>query len=231
MPVLTVALTGGIATGKSVVARVLKRRGFFVESADLVARRLMEPGRPAWRRVVAHFGPPILNPDRTIDRPKLASIIFSDERERRFLDSVVHPLVMAEKIKAVRRLGKLGRRRIYVSEAALTLEAGFAGFYDKIIVTDCPVALQVRRLMERDGLERRDALRRIHAQLPRAARRRRADYIIDTSGTLERTIEQAEEVAVRLRADSRRKQDPGGANSGRNRRPIRIGVRRPKAAP
>jgi dephospho-CoA kinase len=231
MPVLTVALTGGIATGKSVVARVLKRRGCFVESADLAARGLMSPGRPAWKQVAAHFGPTVLNPDRTINRPRLASIIFSNEAERRFLDSVVHPLVMAEKQRTVRRLEKPGRRRIYVSEAALTLEAGFAGFFDRIIVTDCPVALQVRRLMERDGLERPDALRRVHAQLPRAARLRRADYVIDTSGTMQRTVQQAEEVAARLGEDCRRKRDAGNAKGGSDGPRLRTGARRPKAGP
>ncbi len=209
MPVLTVALTGGIATGKSVVARVLKGRGCFVEAADLVARELMRPGRRAWKQIVAHFGPSVLNPDRTIDRPGLAAIIFSSPGERRFLDGAVHPLVMAERLRTVRRLEKLGGRRIYVSEAALTLEAGFAGFFDRIIVTDCPVALQVRRLMERDGLARAAARRRVRAQLPRAARLRRADYIIDTSGSVEATIAQAEAVAASLREDYRRLREAG----------------------
>lgn len=230
MPVLTVALTGGIATGKSVVAGVLRRRGCFVESADLVARGLMNPGRKAWREAVAHFGPSILNPDRTINRPKLAAIIFADEAERRFLNSIVHPLVMAGKRRTVRKLEKLGRRRIFVSEAALTVEAGLAGFFDKVIVTDCPVELQVRRLMARDGLKRPDALRRIRAQMPRAARLRQADYIVDASGTQERTIEQAEEVASRLREDYQRLR-AGNVKRGPDRQRLRTEARPPKAAP
>jgi len=230
MAVLKVALTGGIATGKSVVARVLKRHGCFVESADLIARGLMSPGRRAWREVAEHFGPSILNPDRTISRSKLASIVFSVEAERRFLNSVVHPLVMAEKLRTIRRLEKLSRGRIFVSEAALTLEAGLAGFFDRIIVTDCPVELQVRRLMDRDGLSRADARRRIHAQLPRAARVRRADYIIDTSGTLERTIGQAEQVVARLREDYRRLR-AGGAEFGGDGLRLRTAGRRRKAGP
>jgi dephospho-CoA kinase len=230
MTVLTVALTGGIATGKSVVAGVLKRRGCFVESAALGARGLMSPGRKAWRQVVGHFGPAILNPDRTINRAKLAAIIFSSERERGFLDSVVHPLVMAEKRKTVLRLGKSGRHKIYVSEAALTLEADFAGFFDRIIVTDCPRRLQISRLMERNGLSRSDALSRIRAQLRRSARLRQADYVIDTSGSLERTIEQAEAAAAGLKQDYKRRfcglalRDNGG-------RRLRTGVRRQRAAP
>lgn len=230
MPVLTVALTGGIATGKSLVAAVLRRRGCHVESADLVARGLLSPGRKAWREVVKHFGPSILSSDRSINRTKLAAIVFSDPAERRFLDSLIHPLVMAEKKKTVRRLAKAGRRRIYVSEAALTLEAGYDGFFDRIIVTDCPRPLQIRRLMARGRLGRRDALRRVRAQLPRRAKLRMADYIIDTAGTPEQTIARAEEVAVRLREDSRRRQR--GETFRRDKRArIRIGGRRPGAGP
>ncbi len=230
MPVLTVGLTGGIATGKSVVAGVLKRRGCFVESADLTARGLMSPGRKAWRQVAGHFGPAILNPDRTINRAKLAAIIFSNEPERRYLDSVVHPLVMAEKRKTVFQLGQSGRYKIYVSEAALILEAGFAGFFDRIVVTDCPRRLQVSRLMERSGLSRSDALRRIRAQLPRSARLRQADYVIDTSGSLDRTVEQAEAVAAGLKQDyERRVSGTAGRDNGRRR--LRTGARRRRAAP
>lgn len=230
MSVLTVALTGGIATGKSVVADVLLRRACYVESADRVARELMNPGRKAWREIVAHFGTSILNPDRSVNRRRLASIIFSDEGERRFLNSVIHPKVMAGKRQTVRRLEKLGRQKIFVSEAALTVEAGFAGFFDKMIVTDCPREVQVRRLMERDGIGRREALRKIRAQLPGAARRRLADYVIDTSGPMEQTVKQAEEVYQRLRRDSRQKQRRERAQADGGRR-LRTAARRPKAGP
>ena len=229
MRVLTVALTGGIATGKSVVASVLRRRGFTVDSADLLARGLMSPGRKAWREITRRFGTSILNPDRTIDRPKLAAVIFGDEAERRFVNSVVHPLVLAEKRKTVRRLEKSGRDAIYVSEAALTLEAGFAAFYDRIVVTDCPRRLQVRRLMERSGLSLAEARKRVRAQLPRAARLRQAEYVIDTSGTLERTIEQSEEVADRLTEDGRLLLAGKELRGGRRR--LTTGGRRRRAAP
>jgi dephospho-CoA kinase len=190
----------------------------------------MSPGRKAWRQVAGHFGPAILNPDRTIDRAKLAAIIFSNERERRFLDSVVHPLVMAEKRKTVLELGKSGRHKIYVSEAALTLEAGLSGFFDRIIVTDCPLRLQVSRLMERNGLSRSDAYKRIRVQLTRSARLRQADYVIDTSGSLERTVEQAEAVAAELKRDYKRRLSGMTLHDDGGRR-LRTGARRQKAAP
>jgi dephospho-CoA kinase len=203
--VLTVGLTGGIATGKSVVAEVMRRRGWIVESADRVASELMKPRKKAWRVVVSRFGPAILNADKTIDRKKLASIIFADEKERLFLNSVVHPLVMAARKRAVRRLGKSGRAAVYVAEAALTVEAGFAGFFDKVVVTDCPKSVQIRRLRARDGISRDEALRRIGAQLTRSRRRRHADFVIDTSGTLGQTVRRAEEVCEQLSGDALQK--------------------------
>jgi dephospho-CoA kinase len=200
-----VALTGGIATGKSVVARVLEAHGCHVHSADRIAHELMKPGRPAWRQIVAHFGPRILNHNRTINRSALGAIIFAAERERRFLNQIVHPLVMKEKRLAIRRLEKKGTRRIFVSEAALTIESGFAPFFDKVIVVHCPQSIQVKRLQERDRITRREALRKIRSQMPSALKAERADYLIDTSGTLEETVAQAERVYRRLAANYRQK--------------------------
>jgi len=230
MSVLTVALTGGIATGKSIVAEVLHERGCHVESADRVARELLDPGRAAWREVVAHFGKSILNPDRTVDRRRLAAIIFAEDKERRCLNHILHPRVMAQKKRTIRGLERLGRSAIFVSEAALTVEAGFADFFDKLIVTDCPRAVQVARLMARDGIGRAQALRRLRAQLPGEARRRLADYLIDTAGPIEQTRKQAAEVYESLRRDlrekTRRERVRGSAGGW-----LKTAGRRPKGAP
>jgi dephospho-CoA kinase len=179
---LIVALTGGIASGKSVVADVLARHGCTIHSADQTARRLMEPGRPAWEKVVARFGRTILRPDQTIDRPGLARIIFNDEEARAFLNRLIHPLVLEEKRAAIERLAKEGRVKIFVSEAALTIEAGFAGFFDKIIVVYCRPEIQIQRLMEREHIERAGA-----------------------SGTVEETIRQSERVYRELLKDYEKK--------------------------
>lgn len=203
---LTVALTGGIATGKSVVAAILKNRGCFIHSADRVAHDLIRPGRPAWRAAVDYFGRGILNPDRRINRAKLGQIIFSNPAARKFLNQLIHPLVLQKKKETIRRLEKEGRYKIFVSEAALTIESGFAPFFDRIIVVDCPKRVQVRRLMERDGIPRHEALKKIHSQLPSARKIKSADYIIDTSGTLAETAAQTECVYRALLADFRKKQ-------------------------
>ncbi len=207
MSMLIVALTGGIATGKSVVAAVLKKRGCFIHSADRVAHDLIRPARPAWRAAVAYFGRGILNPDRRINRAKLGQIVFSNPAARKFLNQLIHPLVLQKKKETIRRLEKEGRHKIFVSEAALTIESGFAPFFDRIIVVDCSKRIQVRRLMQRDGISRQEALKRIHSQLPSARKLKSADYVIDTSGTLAETAAQTERIFRALLADFRKKQE------------------------
>jgi len=200
--VLRVALTGGIASGKSVVASILEEKGFFVRSADNAAHELMSPGRPAWKKIVTRFGRDILRQDRTIDRARLGPVAFSDPAARRFLDRLLHHLVLAEQERILRRLEREGRVRIFVSEAALTVEAGFARHFDRVVVVHCSKSEQVRRLRERDGIGRAAALLKIGAQMPRKEKLRHADYAIDTSGSLAETVEQTERVCAQLVRDA-----------------------------
>jgi len=203
---LIVALTGGIATGKSVIAAILKKRGCYIHQADRIARELMKPGRPAWQAVVRHFGSQILNPDGTINRRRLGRIVFSNMAEREFLNQLIHPLVLSRKKQAVRRLEKAGRHKIFVSEAALTVESGFLPFFDKIVMADCPEEVQIQRLMERDGLSLQDARKRIRSQMPAAEKLKHADYVVDTSGSLEQTARRTEQVYKKLLRAYRNKQ-------------------------
>lgn len=209
--VLRVALTGGIACGKSVVARIFESKGFFVHSADRAARELVFPGAPAWDKIVRRFGPGILLPDRSIGRARLGELVFSDPEARRFLDALLHPLVLAERNRVLRAVEKEGRHAVFASEAALTIEAGYDRHFDKVVVVHCDESVQVRRLMERDGIGEEQARRKIAAQLPRQEKLKRADYAIDTSGTLAETIEQAEKVCALLIQDT-------GLMTGRRRR-------------
>jgi len=202
---LIVALTGGIATGKSVVARLLKDKGCTVHEADRAAQALMEPDTPVWSRVVDHFGPDILNPDRTIDRRRLAAVIFNDARERLFLNALIHPLVLEHQRETAAALEKEGRAKIFVSEAALTIEAGVVDLFDKVIVVWCRPEVQVRRLMNRDKIGPEDAGRKIQSQMDVEAKKKFADYLIDTSGTMEQTERQTEAVYQNLLGDERDK--------------------------
>lgn len=198
---LTVALTGGIASGKSVIARVLEELGCYIHHADLIARELMEPGRPAWRSVVAHFGQKILNPDKTINRSELGEIVFSDNKERQFLNSIIHPLVFEKKREIIHKLRKERAYKIFVSEAALTIEAGFADFFDRVIIAFCRKDIQISRLMERDQISQNDALKKIRSQMDPEKKAEYADYRIDTSGEIQNTIEQTEIVFRNLMMD------------------------------
>lgn len=206
---LIVALTGGIASGKTVVAGFLKDRGCAVHSADEAAHEVMAPGSRAWEVLVAHFGTEILAPDRSIDRRRLAAVVFPDERQRLFLNSVVHPLVLEKKKEAVARLEREGRHKIFVSEAALTIESGFASFYDKVIVVFCRTDLQEARLMARGGFDLDEARRRIRAQMPVEEKKKAADYLIDTSGSLRRTERRTDAVFRLLVRDYEEKERRG----------------------
>lgn len=200
--VLRVALTGGIACGKSVVAKVLSAKGAVVYSADEAAHDLMRPGRTAWRKIVARFGRSILRPDRAIDRRALGAIVFADAAARRFLDRTVHPLVLAEQDKAARRLEREGGGPLFVVEAALTIEAGYGRHFDRIVVVHCGRTEQVRRLRERDGITRAAALRKIGSQMPTRDKLAHADYAVDASGTLAQTVEQTERLHAQLMRDA-----------------------------
>jgi dephospho-CoA kinase len=202
---LTVALTGGIAAGKSVVARVLKERGCALYRSDEVAQALIAPGGPASRPLVERFGPGILGADGTIDRKKLGAVVFGREEDRRAVNAIVHPLVAAERRREIGRLEAEGRTKIFVNEAALTIEAGFHDEFDKVVVVWCAPEVQVERLIAREKISRDEARRKIGTQMPAEEKLRYADYIIDASGSIERTIAQTEAVYAKLLEDYARK--------------------------
>jgi len=198
---LLVALTGGIATGKSVVAQVLGQLGCYIHESDTAAHELQAPETKAWKALVSHFGEKILNPDKTVNRRALGTIVFADKKEREFLDTLLHPLVMEQKRELIKTVAKEGSHKIFVSVAALTIEAGFAEFFDKIIVVHCDKETQLKRLMERDSIDRDEALKKITSQMPADEKIKYADYIIDTSGSLRQTLDQAEQVYRNLMMD------------------------------
>ncbi|MBC7364986.1 MAG: dephospho-CoA kinase [Candidatus Aminicenantes bacterium] len=195
---LLVALTGGIATGKSVVANILKEKGCYVQNADQLAHELMQPETPVWKNLVHHFGRGLLKEDGSIDREKLSSIVFHDEEEREYLNQITHPAVL-EKIRlTITALEQENKYEIYITEAALVIEAGYQDFYDRLILTHCSPEIQLARLIRRNGLTEEQARARLQAQLPDKKKKPYAHYLIDTSGSLEETIEQTERVYFRL---------------------------------
>lgn len=198
---LITALTGGIASGKSVAAQVFTELGCYVNYADQTAHDLMLPGQPAWDKIVNHFGAQILHKDKTIDRTSLAKRIFKNPDDRQFINTLLHPLVMAEKQKIIASLREKRQYKIFISEAALIIEAGFLKEYDKIIVTYCKPEIQIERLCQRDNIPRAEALQRMKTQMAPEQKTKYADYIIDTSGPIAETIEQSERIYRNLMLD------------------------------
>ncbi len=184
-------LTGGIACGKGTVSRMFRELGAAVIDADAIGHEIIAPRTPAWRELVRTFGESILRPDRTIDRGKLGEIVFADAAARAELNAITHPRI-AQEIQT--RLAELARRghQIAIVEAALIGETDVTAAFDAIIVVHVNRSVQIARLMARDGLSQEEARRRIRAQMPAAEKKKLADYVIDNSGTIEKTRSQVE---------------------------------------
>ncbi len=179
---MVLGVTGGIATGKSSVARMFQTLGAVVVSADELAREVVVPGAPALRHLVECFGPSVLLGDGTLNRKALAEIIFANPKARADLNRIMHPAIAR---LAEQRLGELSQgQRLVVYEAPLLFEAGAEGRVDAVLVITASERQQVRRLMDRDEIGEPAARARIAAQMPLAEKVRRADYVIDNSGTL-----------------------------------------------
>lgn len=200
---LLAALTGGIATGKSICADIFENLGCYIHHADQVAHELLLPHTPIWEKIKSRYSSDILNPDQTIDRKKLAEFLFASEDERKYLNSLIHPQVLQKKKMTIRSVKKKGTFPIFISEAALTIESGFQQMFDKIIVTRCPQDIQIERLCSRDQITREKAQQKIDAQMPTEEKIKYADYIIDTSGTLQETVDQTETTYRYLMQDYR----------------------------
>ncbi len=180
-----IGLTGGIATGKSTVSRMLRTAGVPVVDADEVARSVVRPGLPAHREIVACFGQGVLQPDGTIDRERLGRLVFSDRAALARLNAITHPAIEAEIAAQVARLQ--GPNRPVVVDIPLLFEVGDPETYDEVVLVYVDRETQIQRLMARDGLTRTDAVQRLQAQLPIETKVARADRIIDNRGTLDQT--------------------------------------------
>jgi len=181
---LRVGLTGGIGSGKSAVSERLAAHGAVVLDADKAARAVVEPGTPGLTRIAETFGPGVLRDDGSLDRPRLAEIVFADEPARAQLNTIVHPLVH-DYMRAAERsaLGQHGDDTVIVHDVPLLAEGGRGKEFDLVIVVDAPPGLQVARLAAR-GMPEQQARARMAAQATREQRLAVADIVIDNSGTL-----------------------------------------------
>ena len=182
---LIVGLTGGIATGKSSIAAMFERRGAHVIDFDVLARVVVEPGKPAWNDIVDFFGSSVLNEDRTLNRAKVGDIVFADKGKRRALEGFIYPRISEEYARLLGEINDGDPDAIVLADVPLLIETGMKGLFEKIIVVYAPREQQMERLIHRDGLDREAAMRRLEAQMPIEDKLKHADYVVRNSGSLE----------------------------------------------
>ena len=213
---LKVGVTGGIAAGKSVVGEMFVALGAHLVQADRIAHSLMQPGEAVYNEVVRHFGREILNPDGGVNRAKLAEVAFgpaSDADGKRSsrieeLNRIVHPVVIRSQDEWMHAISLQDPKGVAIVEAALLLEAGVANHFDRLIVVTCGAEQRVVRFAARQKITveaaRKEVVRRMAAQLPDEEKIKAADYVIDNSGSLDQTREQAHQVWEKLLAEAKK---------------------------
>ena len=194
-----VGLTGGIASGKSTVAKILERLGAAVINADALSREVVEPGKDAWKEIIDAFGAGVLQPDQTLDRQKLRTVIFNDSDGRKKLEAIIHPRVRALAEEKIREHAVAGYS-IIVYEVPLLFEGNLHEWLRPVILVACDVDTQRARLQERDRLTQTEAQKHIDAQMSLTEKRRLADYVIENDGSLADLEQQVRAVVEKIQA-------------------------------
>lgn len=205
---VTIGLTGGIASGKSTVSAEFGKLGALIIDADQIARELIRPHKRAWRKIIAAFGREIQSDDLTIDREKLAAKVFSDEVHRETLNRIMHPEIRREIQSRRERIEGEDPDALVIVDAALLVETGFYREMDKLIVVSVSEENQIRRLVDRSGLSVEEAKRRIGAQMAPDEKLKHADYVINTDGPLAEIRKQVSGIYGELMATKEREPVP-----------------------
>ena len=179
---ILVGLTGGVATGKSTVAKMFKQCGAIVIDADELAYEVVKPGKPAWKEIVELFGKAVLNQDRSLNRQVLGRIVFGNPKKRRQLEHIIHPRVAREQARLTKQVARIDPKAVVIYDVPLLFEAGIDTRVDITIVVTADRKTQIARLKKRNGLSYTEAIRRIRSQMPLAKKIQRADHVLN--GTL-----------------------------------------------
>lgn len=196
-----VGLTGGIACGKSTVAEMLSQKGALVINADEIARKVVEPGQPAWEYIVNWLGEDILTEEGIIDRQKLGSLVFNDKNLRRKLNEITHPFVNELIFKESELLCNKYPHKIQIVDIPLLFETGKEKSFDCIIVVASNEEIQLKRLIQRDGLSREEAEKRIRSQMPLEHKIKSANYVIYNNDDIQFLRQQVEHVWNKITAE------------------------------
>jgi dephospho-CoA kinase len=194
-----VGLTGGIASGKSTVAKILGQLGAAIVDADALSREVVAPGHDGWTEIVATFGRDVLQADQTLDRQKLRTLIFNHPEARKKLEAIIHPRVRALAEKRIREHGDAGFA-IVVYEVPLLFEGNLQQWLHPVILVACDVDIQRQRLQQRDGLDAAAAQKHLDAQMSLEEKRRLADYVIENNGSLADLEAQVRAVLLEIQA-------------------------------
>jgi len=206
---LIVGLTGGVASGKSVVSQILKEEGAYLIDADQIARELVQPRRPTWTALIKAFGKEIVQKDGSIDRKKLAVKVFSDPEQRELLNRILHPRIKKEMGRRLKAIGQKDPKAMVVIDAPLLIETGDHREMDKVIVVTSTEAQQMERLKERAGIDQEEARRIIASQVPTEEKLKVADFVIGNEGSLEDVERKAKEVFQALKRIALQKEKRG----------------------
>ena len=195
---MNIGLTGGIATGKSTVSSLMVRKGALLVDADVIAREVMLPGHPVLAEVAAHFGQVILLPDGQLDRKKLGEMIFNNPEQRLALNRITHPAIRREIRSRMEAYEAAEPDRLVVVDIPLLYESELQSLFSGVLVVYVPRAVQLERLMRRDGITEEQALARLNSQMDIELKKDMADYVIDNSGSLAETGRQLDALWTRI---------------------------------
>ncbi len=188
-----IGLTGGIACGKSTVSAYLKQKGAFIIDGDAITRQLSEPKKSIWQAYVNHFGDKVLNADNTLNRRLIGQIVFTDEKEKTWMNTTMHPLIRDEIVKQIDECRQNGIE-VVILDIPLLYEANWDKFADEVWVVKISRQLQIERIQNRDGLTKEEAINRIDAQMSLEEKAKRADVVIDSSNAPEVTLQLVEKI-------------------------------------
>lgn len=194
-----IGLTGGIASGKSTVAGILKNAGAIIIDADRIARDVVKKGLPAYREIVKAFGKKVLQPDGEINRSELGDIIFHDPQKKQLLNCIVHPHVREETNRQLKQIENTDPNTMVILDIPLLIEANMHKELSEVIVVYAPEHIQIRRLMQRDNISEAEAIARVRSQMPIDEKKDLATIVIDNTGTKEKTRKQTLTIFQRLK--------------------------------
>jgi dephospho-CoA kinase len=200
-----VALTGGIGSGKSSIAKMFKDEGAYVIDFDYLARVVVEPDKPAWKKIIDYFGPEILSPDRTLNRSVLAEIVFSDIKSRKALEGFTHPRIFEKRDTLIKDIKKKDPKAIVIVDIPLLFELSLKKKYDKVILVYVSRDVQIKRAIKRGVLTKEGVEKRLKAQIPIEEKKLLSDYIINNEGNMKDTRDQVRKVVHELKKLEKRR--------------------------